>query len=347
MNPRIFVSSTFYDLKYAREEIETFIRGFGFDPILAEMGDIGYTPGVNLDESCYAAMKNSDMAILIVGGRYGSPASGEDLSQESFNEFSSVTRNEFRTAIANKIPIFVFIEARVYSEYKLYTKNYDSIENQRFPIQFASTDHINVFRFISEIHTIPKLAIFEFTKVSDIKDKLRLQWADLFRNYLSQLKQNVSTLHQVEPQLTQIYSTLREVQIMVQKMGSITLTDSPLDMNDVLNQQHVEYAASKIAGTFEFVSSLETDELESYLTFFIKQLFEAKRRNLLECPFSNDPEEQELFYSLFEHKKVFIAFVNDHLAYEENIFKDSDEFQAALVRRLCATDYLKKMKFLA
>ncbi len=44
MKPRIFISSTFYDLKYIREDIANFVRSYGYEPILFEDGDIGYTP---------------------------------------------------------------------------------------------------------------------------------------------------------------------------------------------------------------------------------------------------------------------------------------------------------------
>lgn len=74
MKPRIFISSTFYDLKYIREDLANFVRSYGYEPILFEDGDIGYTPGKNLDTSCYDSMRNSDMVILIIGGEYGSAA---------------------------------------------------------------------------------------------------------------------------------------------------------------------------------------------------------------------------------------------------------------------------------
>ena len=45
MKPRIFVSSTFYDLKYIREDLSNFIKSYNFEPIMFEDGDIGYVPG--------------------------------------------------------------------------------------------------------------------------------------------------------------------------------------------------------------------------------------------------------------------------------------------------------------
>lgn len=34
--PRVFISSTFYDLKQVRSSLETFVRDLGFDPVLSE-----------------------------------------------------------------------------------------------------------------------------------------------------------------------------------------------------------------------------------------------------------------------------------------------------------------------
>lgn len=38
MKPRIFVSSTFYDLKYMRDDLANFIRAHDFEPIMFEEG---------------------------------------------------------------------------------------------------------------------------------------------------------------------------------------------------------------------------------------------------------------------------------------------------------------------
>ena len=34
--PRVFVSSTCYDLKYIRENLKYFIRSLGYEPVLSE-----------------------------------------------------------------------------------------------------------------------------------------------------------------------------------------------------------------------------------------------------------------------------------------------------------------------
>ncbi len=37
--PRVFISSTFYDLKQVRSDLERFINDMGYDPVLHERGD--------------------------------------------------------------------------------------------------------------------------------------------------------------------------------------------------------------------------------------------------------------------------------------------------------------------
>ena len=48
--PRVFISSTFYDLKHVRASLDLFIEGLGYDSILSEKGDIAYTPDRALRE---------------------------------------------------------------------------------------------------------------------------------------------------------------------------------------------------------------------------------------------------------------------------------------------------------
>lgn len=211
MKPRIFVSSTFYDLKYIREDLSNYIKAHDFEPILFEDGDIGYTPGIPLDDACYQAMESTDMALLIIGGNYGSAATGEIADE--FHEFISITRREFQKGIERGVPFFVFVDRNVYAEYDIYELNSKDIESGICKIKFKTTKNINVFRFIREILSIKQISIIEFDKVSDIKDFLSKQWSDMFKSYLSSIKEQKEIQH--------LQNSINSMNILIEKMDKI------------------------------------------------------------------------------------------------------------------------------
>jgi hypothetical protein len=185
--PRIFVSSTYYDLKHIRASLDQFIDSLGYDPVLSEKGDIAYTHDRPLDESCYREAENSDIFVLIVGGRYGSEASSSTTSiQGQFSErYESITKKEFESAIAKDIPVYILIEKGVYSEYRTFLKNKD-----KHDISYAHVDSVNIFRFIDEILSLPRNnPVQSFEKFDEVESWLRDQWAGLFRELLRRQSQ--------------------------------------------------------------------------------------------------------------------------------------------------------------
>ena len=213
MKPRIFVSSTFYDLKYIREELENYIKAHDFEPILFENGDVGYTPNMPLDESCYKAISISDMAILIIGGNYGSAAFGEN--EDKFKKFVSVTRKEFNTGVEQGIPFYVFIESAVKSEYEVYKLNREDIESGEHTIVFKACKNINVFRFIRDIESIGNFPMISFDKVGDIKEFLGKQWADMFKTYIQSLREKKA--------IDTLQDKVDMMQVLIEKMDKIVV----------------------------------------------------------------------------------------------------------------------------
>lgn len=186
--PRIFVSSTYYDLKHIRSSLEDFISELGYESILSESGDISYDPNVSLDISCYREASNVDIFVLIIGGRYGSPTSTEDRTKEKkfHDEYESVTKEEYNTASKKNIPTYILIEKAVYAEYQTFKKN-----KLNESIKYAHVDSINIFKFIDEILSKSKNnATHQFEKYTEIKDWLKEQWAGLFRELLHQRTEN-------------------------------------------------------------------------------------------------------------------------------------------------------------
>ncbi|MCI0696452.1 DUF4062 domain-containing protein [candidate division KSB1 bacterium] len=207
--PRIFVSSTYYDLKYVRASLGLFIESLGFDPVLSEKGDVAFVPDRALDESCFRELQNCDIYVLIIGGRYGSEISATKtgMSRDFFDRYESVTKMEYTTALKKDIPIYILIERAVYSEYQTFLKNRESPN-----INYAHVDSVNVYYFIDQILSqLRNNPFYAFDKYSEIEEWLRLQWAGLFRDLLYRLssQQSVATLVGQVNELAEINNTMR------------------------------------------------------------------------------------------------------------------------------------------
>ena len=208
--PRVFVSSTYYDLKHVRSSLDLFIESLGFEPVLSEKGDIAFTPDSPLDESCYREAAGADIFVLIVGGRYGTEISGKQKTPNRtfFERYESITKKEYESAVARDIPLYVLVEANVYSEYQTYLHNKDSKN-----ITYAHVDSVNVFRLIEEILSKPRNnPTHTFERFSDIETWLREQWAGFFRELLQRQsqQQQLSALGAQVSELRALNETLRK-----------------------------------------------------------------------------------------------------------------------------------------
>jgi len=312
MKPRIFISSTFYDLKYIREDLANFVRSYGYEPILFEDGDIGYTPGKTLDSSCYESMKNSDMVILIIGGEYGSAASGE--KKDDFKEYMSVTRNEFRTAVESGIPIFVMIDKKVMAEYGVYEANFDDIEKENRAMAFPTTKNINVFRFIKEIKGIVTLPIQEFERSSDIKGFISKQWADMFKNYLNSLR-NEKENRKIESSVNEMKALIQKMNIMLDSVGKNVLSkDNSKEYENVINQQEIISFCNSILKVFliEIDNDIQFDSdnwSEIIITKFLNKLKEVKNMGIFEdILLKNEDKWIEMVGILSDSHKFSVLF---------------------------------------
>lgn len=209
--PRVFVSSTYYDLKHLRSSIENFIDSLGYDAVLSEKDSIAYIPDAPLDESCYREAKSCDVFVLIIGGRYGSETSattGDGAKRRAFfDRYESITKHEYESALERGIPTYIAIDAAVDAEYQTYLKNKD---NQR--IKYAHVDSVNVFGLIEEIRQRKQNnPIKLFTRYSEIEDWLREQWAGFFRELIHRLttSQQIQDINVKVEELSETAETLK------------------------------------------------------------------------------------------------------------------------------------------
>jgi hypothetical protein len=200
---RVIVSSTAYDLGVLRSSMKRFIEELGFDAILSEYSDIPYDFREATHRSCLKEVETCDMLVLIIGSRFGSEISDEevatlrsqidiaDLEREESEWTLSITQAEALTAVARGIPVFPFVESSVNHDYETYRRNRD----QPFAgqIKYASISKQGtagyIFGFIELLKKRERNnALFVFDKIDEIYETLLKQWSGLFQRLLSEAR---------------------------------------------------------------------------------------------------------------------------------------------------------------
>lgn len=198
--PRVFISSTFYDLRQIRLELDKFIESLGYEPVRNEEGDIPYGKDDALQDYCYKEISNIDILVSIIGSRYGSPANVKEKTQEY-----SVSQMELKTALNEDKQVFVFIDKNVNTEYETYLLNKGNAE-----IKYKYVDNPNIYKFIDEIKALPNNNnIKSFETADDITYYLREQFAGLFKQFILDNKRVKETL--VIRDIENTAKTLREM----------------------------------------------------------------------------------------------------------------------------------------
>ena len=170
--PRVFISSTYYDLKEVRNTIGNFVTNMGYEAIMHERAGVAYTQDKPLEEDCYHELASCDIVVCVIGSKFG--------SQSSLNEFS-VTMNEVKNAIKHKKKVYIFIARDMFIENKTYEQNKDNTS-----FKSAYTDDLRIHNFILELRNNVKIHVVEsFETTDDIVRVLKNQFAGLFQNLLA------------------------------------------------------------------------------------------------------------------------------------------------------------------
>lgn len=257
--PRIFVSSTFYDLKYLRGALEQFIKQMGYEPVLFEKGGIAFSHDRSIEESCVQEVGQCDILILVLGGRYGSLSQYDRQQQKMASEGSavekirSITRREYERARERDVPIFIFIESGVLGEFRTYQKNRDSEA-----IQYAHVDDKRIFELIEEIISEQRNNyVKEFSSADDIITWLRDQWSGLFAEMLRQkvasgrikdMELQVNELAQVVKSL-KAYSEVIMRTVASHSADSVIKEESEKRKHELINRLAEKYYLSKFLKT--------------------------------------------------------------------------------------------------
>lgn len=213
--PRVFISSTYYDLKQTRENLDQFLHSLGYDTVRNEHGDIPYGNKEELEKYCYKEVSNIDILVSIIGGRFGS---------ESKESEWSISNEELRTAINSGKQVYIFIEKSVDNEYGTYLLNKDNADTK-----YRYVDDVRIYQFLEEIHNLTtNNNIKTFDSSAEIQEYLKEQFAGLFQSFLEEsakakdfsLSQKLESLAERFERLSDAYNqtnkdienTLHEVQ---------------------------------------------------------------------------------------------------------------------------------------
>jgi hypothetical protein len=175
--PRVFVSSTFYDLKYIRENLKFFIKSIGFEPVLSEEGSIFYDPTLHVQDACLAEIPSCQLFVLIIGGRHG---------EQHKEREKSITNAEYSEAARIKIPIFALIEQSVLDQNYVYSSNKLNPDIDETKISYPAVDSTKIFEFIEEVRgNAVNNALVPFNDFEDLQSYLKQQWASMMYHFLT------------------------------------------------------------------------------------------------------------------------------------------------------------------
>ena len=262
--PRIFVSSTCYDLHEIRHNLRNFIQEFAYEPVMSDYGDVFYEFDSHVQDSCLKEIEKSQMYVLIIGNHYGS-AYHRDLKEKDIPD--SVTLSEFKKSISTHIPKIIFINKFVYYDYNNYKralneaiKNYFKRNEVKQEDILSTTERIRktfdsrysfsqaaypyIFHFLDIISGLTKNnAIFEYETFEEIKTQLKKQWAGFLHDKLTaeridaNRKESETALSEIKDKIVVIDKILREIfEKSKEGNGNISISIKNIEGTLALNQ---------------------------------------------------------------------------------------------------------------
>ncbi len=198
MIPNIFVSSTIEDLQHLRDGIRDALVELSYNPVMSEYGEVGYLPATTAEDSCYLTLKQCQLAIILIGKRYG------HISENGL----SITHNECNTAKACKIPIITLVDAEIMSFKKFHDSN-PGKNDLKAPGMDAPE---RTFTFIDEISSSRfNNGILTYNHVSDARMHLKRQLAHIFGEFLK---------GQYDPIKAEVRDVLSEIKTLRHEISS-------------------------------------------------------------------------------------------------------------------------------
>lgn len=267
--PKVFISSTCYDLLQIRDTLFEYIKSYYYEPVLSEKGDVFFHPDLHTHESCLNELENCQLFILIIGGRFG--------GSYKFDTSKSVTNAEYEAAKLKKIPVFTFIKREVYEDHRVYQKNkHDAglVKKITFPSIEKQEYAIKIFEFIDKVRLSDvNNSYCPFEYVNQIKDHLGKQWAGLMYDFLSnRLKNNDQQIvNQTLDNLTLINRKTEELVESIYKqlkpneaVAEIEIADKIMSGSKFYSRIFRLYDIKKFRSPIEYVSKIDPSKFTWY-----------------------------------------------------------------------------------
>jgi hypothetical protein len=166
-------SSTYFDLKSIRDDLDRFVASMGYEPVRHERGHIAYGSAERPEAYAFREIESCDVLVSVIGGKFGTQASGSDYS---------ISQQELKKAFEQGKQVYIFVERSVHNEFSYYKTNKDVAG-----VRYTAVNDIRVYSFLEEAYLLPRgNPIFSFETGLEITAILREQWAGLFQRLLSQ-----------------------------------------------------------------------------------------------------------------------------------------------------------------
>lgn len=298
--PRVFISSTCYDLGEVRDSLVDFLQGLHFEPILSDRGDIFYHPDLHTHESCITEVENCQLFVLIIGGRFG--------GEYKIDTAKSVTNAEYLAARNLTRPVFTFVKREVYDDHRLYQRNKSKstvMESIEFPSIEKQEYAAQIFEFINDVRlSESNNGFFPFDYARDIRSLLGKQLSGMMYDFLSKrIKEKEQTkINQVLDNLTLVNRKTEE--ILENIYNKLSVEEAPNKIKEIDR----ELAASKF-----FKDILRRFKVKSFMKHSTEELAVIDPVNLSWFEFLVSTEDWYLSKDLkiTTNEKVDVLFHNE------------------------------------
>ena len=151
---QVFVSSTYTDLKEERQAAVEAILDAGHIPAGMEL----FRAGKSQLKTIYKWIDESDVYMLILGGRYGSI---ESQSGKSY------TQLEYEYAISKNIPVFAVVLSEAFLTYKVNTLGLKNTMEQKAPDKYNDFKSFVMTQIIKEVNDCKDIKIVVSNSLND------------------------------------------------------------------------------------------------------------------------------------------------------------------------------------